>query len=454
MAEPGTLLPATARALQHRVAVAQREGRAPSLVAGVVRDGSLVWSGGAGAVPGPVVGTAYRIGSITKTFTAVLVLQLRDEGRLGLEDQVGAHLPEVGGTATLLQLLDHTAGLTSELPGAWWERVDGPGFEGVAAALAGEPSRLTAGSRLHYSNVGFALLGEVVARLRGGSWADALQEHLLAPLGMTRTTLDPGPPHAQGWAVHPHADVLLPEPHSATGAMGPAGQLWSTVTDLARWLRFLDGETGGLLDPATLVEMRQRASVDGGASWSSGFGLGLQLRRTGGRSLVGHGGSMPGFVAFVATEPDTGDGAVVLANATSGVAVGATAEDLLGLLAQHEPALPRPWVPVAVEPDLLALTGTWYWGTSPTVLSVEGERDLRLTAVGAGRSSRFRATGPDSWVGLDAYHAGETLRVVRDPAGRPHHLDLATFVHTRTPYPDDGSVPGGVDPQGWVAPPG
>jgi len=163
---------------------------------------------------------------------------------------------------------------------------------------------------------------------------------------------------------------------------------------------------------------------------------------------------MPGFLAFVATEPATGDGVVVLANATSGVAVGTTAEDLLGLLAEHEPAMPAPWVPVAVDAGLLALTGTWYWGTSPSVLSMEGRRDLRLTAVGAGRSSRFRATGPDTWVGLDAYHAGETLRLVRDPAGRPQHLDLATFVHTRTPYPADGSVPGGVDPDGWVAPTG
>jgi len=448
------LLPGTARALAHRVAVAQHDGRAPSVVAGVVRDGALVWSGHAGAAaPGSPTDTGYRIGSITKTFTAVLVMQLRDEGRLALEDQIGSHLPEVGGSATLLQLLSHSGGLTSELPGQWWERVAGSDFAGVVRALSGEPARLAAGSRLHYSNVGFALLGEVVARLRGCSWADALRDQLLRPLEMSRTTLAPSGSYVEGWATHPHADVLLREPLTDTGAMGPAGQLWSTVTDLGRWLRFLGGETAGLLSPGTLTEMSRPAAVDDGGAWSTGFGLGLQLRRTEGRSLVGHGGSMPGFVASLVTEPATGDGAVVLANATSGVAVGSTAEDLLRLLAEHEPAMPRPWQPVAVATGLLELTGTWYWGTSPSVLSVDGTQDLRLDAPGGGRSSAFHRVDVDTWVGLDNYYAGERLQVVRDAAGRPRHLDLATFVYTRQPYQADAAIPGGVDPTGWGAPP-
>ena len=351
MPEPGgvSLLPTTARALAHRVATAQHDGRAPSVVAGVVRDGALAWSGGAGGVGGGgPAGTAYRIGSITKTFTAVLVLQLRDEGRLALDDQIGSHLPEVGGTATVLQLLSHSAGLTSELPGSWWERVEGTDFAGVARAMTGEPARLAAGSRLHYSNVGFALLGEVVARLRGTSWTGALQTQLLGPLGLSRTTTGPQPPYADGWATHPHADVQLPEPLTDTGAMAPAGQLWSTVTDLSRWLRFLAGDTAGVLHPDTVTEMTRPASVDDAGTWTTAFGLGLQLHRGDGRSLVGHGGSMPGFVASVLVDPGSGDGAVVLANATSGVAVSRTALDLLRLLAEHEPPMPRPWRPVEV----------------------------------------------------------------------------------------------------------
>ena len=86
------------------------------------------------------------------------------------------------------------------------------------------------------------------------------------------------------------------------------------------------------------------------------------------------------------------------------------------------------------------------------MLSVVGSDRLRLDAVGGGRSSEFRPSGPDVWVGLDNYYAGERLQVVRDAAGRPRHLDVATFVYTRQPYEVGAAIPGGVDPMGWRAP--
>ena len=444
------LMPTTERALLHRLAVAQRDGRAPSLVAGLVRDGSLAWSAARGTDGG--VDAAYRIGSITKTFTAVLVLQLRDEGAVDLTDPLERHLPGIAAPATLLQLLSHSAGLTSELPGPWWERVEGADAAALLGALAGEAPRLAAGARLHYSNVGFALLGEVVARLRGVPWAQVLQERVLDPLELRRTGPAPVGPRATGWAVHPHADVLLAEPAASTGAMAPAGELWSTVGDLGRWASFLTGDTGDVLSPATLEEMRQPATVDDGDTWTTGFGLGLQLRRVGGRRLVGHGGSMPGFVAALWAEPATGDAAVALANATSGVAVGDLVEDLLRLAAEHEPALPRPWAPADVPAGLLSLTGTWYWGTSAFTLAVEGTAGLRLTATAGGRSSRFRRGADGAWVGTENYYAGERLAVVQAADGSVSHLDLATFVLTRRPYDPGAVIPGGLDDRGWHAP--
>src|SRR3712207_3669993 len=118
MVEP--VLPSTARTLLARTARVQRDGRAPSLVAGLVRDGGLAWSAGRGDVVGPHTDLQDRLGSISKTVTAVAVLRLRDEGRLGLDDPLEQHVPGTPlGDRTVGQLLSHLAGATSESPGGW-----------------------------------------------------------------------------------------------------------------------------------------------------------------------------------------------------------------------------------------------------------------------------------------------------------------------------------------------
>ncbi|GLW06881.1 serine hydrolase [Microtetraspora sp. NBRC 13810] len=446
----GRVLEATAGALLRRIAVEQAGCRVPSLAAAIVRDGELAWFGGRGTVDGraPTPDTQYRIGSITKTLVATVVMRLRDEGRLDLLDPLGKHLPGTAvGEVSIAQLLSHTGGLTAESPGAWWERSAGTGVETLLGSLGEDAARHRPGRRYHYSNVGFALLGELVARHRGVPWEEAVRREVLEPLGMTGTTPRPRPPHATGYAVHPWADVLLPEPEHDAGAMGPAGQLWSTPADMARWTAFVGGDTGGVLDPATLAEMREPAIVDDGDMWTSGYGLGLQLARSGGRRLAGHTGSMPGFLATVWADPDEGLGALFLANTTSGMSR-TLLGDLLAIVAEREPRLPVEWVPVSADPELLALTGPWYWGPAPYVLRLLPERGLSLTPLGgAGRSSRFVAQPDGTWLGLDGYYAGERLRVVRRDGAVS--LDLNTFVFTREPYDPAAPIPGGVDSAGW-----
>src|SRR3954468_6306968 len=342
MAEP--VLPSTARRLLARVARAQRDGRAPSLVAGVVRDGGLAWSAGRGAVPEPHTDVQYRLGSISKTVTAIVVMRLRDEGRLRLDDPLDEHLPGTPlGDRTLGQLLAHLAGASAESPGDWWERTPG----GTLADLQLEEDDVVLGAarRFHYSNLGFGLLGELVARARGASWDDVVHREVLAPLGMARTTPRPVPPAAAGMAVHPWADVVLPEPEHHAGVMAAAGQLWAPLTDLARFAAFLLGDTGDVLDPATLAEMAVPAGVDSSAPGWSAYGLGLQVLRIEGRTLVGHGGSMPGFLAGVFVEPAEKSGAVLLTNATTGLP-GAAAPALLDILRAEEPYVVAEWRPL------------------------------------------------------------------------------------------------------------
>ncbi len=436
-----TLLPATERQLLARAARAQRDSRAPGLVAGVVRDGSLVWSAARGDVQEPHTDVQHRLGSISKTVTAVVVMRLRDEGLLHLDDPVQTHVPGTPlADRTVGQVLSHMAGTAAESPGQWWERTPGGALEDLG--LTGSDVPLGAGRRFHYSNLGFGVLGEIVMRLRGRSFDEVVLDEVLLPLGMTRTTPRPAGRAARGWAVHPWADVLHPEPEHHHGAMAPAGQLWATLADLARLAAFLLGDTAGVLSPATLEEMTVPAGVDSSADGWSSYGLGLQVLRVDGRTLVGHGGSMPGFLAGVFVDRLAGDGAICLRNATSG-SDGGLLPDLLGLLADHEPALGDNWRPSPATVDI-ALLGPWYWGPSPYVLRLRPDGMLHLDGLGRpGRASRFTADPDGTWRGLDGYFAGERMTVT------PDLLVVATFVFTRRPYDPSQPTPGGVDDDGW-----
>ena len=450
----GGLLPATRRALTHRVAAGQAEGRTPSLAGAVVRDGGQAWFGARSMLEGhePDGDTQYRIGSLTKTFIAVLVMRLRDEGRLDLADPLGKHLDAgEAATATIAQLLSHTAGLASETPGPWWERSPGELRPGLADILGASPH--PAGRLFHYSNPGYGLLGALVSQLRGHGWAEALRREILDPLGMARTTASPAPPHARGFAVHPWADVMQPEPADSTGLMAPAGELWSTAGDLCRFAAFLLDGDDRVLAAETLAEMRTPASPPGDDAWAGGYGFGLQLFRHDGRVLYGHSGSMPGFLAALCVSPADGLGGIALANATSGPDITGIAIGLMTIVADHEPRLPARWKPLPeVDQALLALTGLWYWGPRPYALRLLADRGLELApAAGRGRASRFRAEPDGTWTGLDGYYTGETLRLVGGADGTVDHLDLGSFVFTREPYEPDAPLAARPDPEGWRA---
>ncbi|WP_326671105.1 serine hydrolase domain-containing protein [Streptomyces sp. NBC_01257] len=451
-AEP--LLPGTRRALLHRIATAQAQGRSPSVVAAVQRQGRMVWDGSRSCVDGhaPDTDTQFRIGSLTKTFTAVLVLRLRDEGLLDLADPLEKHLPGTGvGDVTIHQLLGHSAGLAAESPAPWWERTPGS-LRPELADVLGEQTRMhLPGRRHHYSNPGYTLLGALIEAVRGASWAEVLRTEILEPLSMLRTTPQEQAPHAGGWAVHPWADVMLPEPAEDLGLMAPAGQLWSTTADLLRFAAFLAEGDDRVLAAASVAEMREPSAPPESGDWDGHYGLGLQVIRRNGRTLVGHTGSLPGFLAalWISVEDDVA--AVMFANITSGLLVGEVAAELVDIVAEAEPRIPEPWRPLPeVDQDLLALTGPWYWGTRANVLRLTPDRGLELQPLnGRGRGARFTARPDGSWIGLDGYYAGEMLRLVRNEDGSVSHLDLGSFVFTREPYDPAAAVPGGVDPDGW-----
>lgn len=446
----------TTAALGLRLRREQADCRLPSTAAALVRSGSIVWADAVGTLDGTARSepatpdTQYRIGSITKTFVATQVLQLVGEGRVQLADRIGDHLPELSWPVTIAQLLTHTSGLEAENRGPWWERTPGATWDELVAST---PRLLSPpGTRFHYSNTGFAVLGELVARHRGAPWSETVTSDLLEPLGMTRTTLRPdaGGPAAPGLGVHPFADVALPEPEHDAVAFAPAGQLWSTAADLARWASFAARGDASVLDPELHALMHGPVAVSDTPTlpWAAAHALGWQVWNVQGRRYVGHGGSMPGFLATLRVDVASGDGVVFLCNATHGA--GTAPMDLLELLRDREPTAPEAWVRRPQQRDELDLVGDWFFGTNRATLTLHGDR-LRLGTPGVGRGADFERApdDPTRWVGTAGYYAGETLVVRRDGEGRPVRLEVASFVFSRTPYDPLAQIPGDVDERGW-----
>lgn len=295
----GLVTESTARRLYAALAEEQASRHLPSVSAVLTRDVALAWREARGEATGePGLNPAdlqYRIGSITKTMTAVLVLQLRDEGVLSLNDPVAAYLPEVDGLdVTVRALLAHSSGLPAEPAGSWWERAPGRSFEELLRGL--EEAPFGPGQTYHYSNLGYGLLGELVARLRGSTWWEVLSSRLLEPLHMLRTSYDAFEPHAQGYSVHPWSGELCLEPATDTRAMAPAGQVWSTVLDLATFADFLMMGDERVLRMSSIEEMTTPQTGSVAEGLDSGYGLGLRLVPGGSGLRVGHTGSMPWLV--------------------------------------------------------------------------------------------------------------------------------------------------------------
>lgn len=446
------MLDVTVAQLLARTARTQVDGRLLSLAVGVVQDGELAWTSGRGAVDGaePTPATQYRIGSITKTFVAVQVMQLRDAGQLSLGTTIDELAPGTPvGDRTVGQLLAHVSGLRAETTGDWWERTPGRQWSELVEPLGPEAVPFQAGRRFHYSNVGFAVLGEIVSRIRGLPWATALRRDVLDPLGMQRTSTTADPPAAQGLAVHPWAPVVLTEPAHDYAAMAPAGQLWSTVADLSVLARFLLGDTGDVLSADSVSEMSEPGAVDD-LDRGSAYGLGLQILTGEGKKHVGHGGSVPGFLAGVFVDVAERSGAITLANSTRGLD-GRLPLDLLKVLRDLEPRVIETWspgpLPAGVELDLL---GPWYWGPTSFALHAGTDGQLHLhNLADAEHAVHFRAVADGRWVGLNDYFAGEVLTVGRDAMGRATRLDIGSFSFSRTPYDPAAKPPGGVDEAGW-----
>jgi CubicO group peptidase (beta-lactamase class C family) len=329
---------------------AARNGQ-PGLAYGIVAGGALVHAGGLGerwlGGPVPDAGTVFRIASMTKSFTASTVLMLRDEGALRLDDPAEEYVAELrevrlpsadSPRITVRQLLTMTAGFLTDDP--WGDRQQGLPAAEFSRLLRGEVPGggvrvgWAPGTRFEYSNLGYAILGKVIEAVTGGDYADAVRARVLRPLGLTRTGYDVAEFGEQelargyqrgsgGWTE------LVPDGH---GAFAPMGGIFSTVTDLARWVSGFadafpprDGEGAAHpLSRATRREMQLShiaiitpagGTYPDASTPSYGYGLFVDEDPAFG-TIVQHSGGYPGFGSNMRWHPATGIGVVVLGNGT------------------------------------------------------------------------------------------------------------------------------------------
>lgn len=434
----------TQRSLRRVLLERQSKHRVPGMYGGVVRDGALIWGDGVGSAdlesPGtpPDEDSQFLVASISKTFTAVLVMALRDEGRLSLDDPVQQHIPDSAHPGiTVRQMLAHSTGMQREPLGDVWDTLTFPDRTELVAGWNEAERVLPPHHRWHYSNLAYSLLGEIVARLDGREWADSLQARILRPLGMRRTTLGLSGAAVTGYYVPPHTDVPVREPVLDIGAMAPAGGLASTAGDLATWAGFLAAPDAEVLSPDTVEEMCQPQIVADLERWELAWGLGLMLVRAGARVYTGHPGGMPGHITTVLVDRKSKTGGIALMNTTSAPDPVALAVELAAYVDEHEPAEPEPWVPGTTVPEELAgVLGQWFSEGRGFTFSVRrGRLEARLDGAPEHLPpSVFNRIGDDLYRTKSGRETGELLRITRDSDGAVARLNWATYLFTRQPY--------------------
>ena len=308
----------------------------PAVSVGIVHGRDLIWARGYGYIDAArktpaTPRTLYRMASNTKMFTATAVLQLRDAGKLRLDDPVVKYVPWFKPKSsftgdppiTVRQLLTHTAGLPREAGSAYWNDDEFPIHEQIVERIARQAVVFAPDTKWKYSNLGFTIAGEVVEAVSGEPYAEYLDRHILRPLGMKMSTVAPKasmPELATGYGRRMPDGKREILPFTDCRDLAPAAALASNVEDFARFVSF---EMGALvpettvLKPSTLREMHRVQWVQ--PDWKSGWGLGFAIRHDGDTDWVGHGGSLAGYRTQTWFDPVHKIGILVMTNANDGV---------------------------------------------------------------------------------------------------------------------------------------
>lgn len=411
----------------------------PGLSAAVVLGQETVWSRGFGfsdharRVPARA-DTLYSICSISKLFTSVAVMQQWEAGRLHLDDDVAIHIADfglqrtdpAGGPITIEALLTHSAGLPREGAQAYWTAPDFlfPTREQLLRDLKSQASYMNAGERYQYSNLGMALLGEVVERRAGQPYAAYVQQHILGPLALKDTRpfmpSDQGERLAQGFGARKRDGSRDPVPAFDTRGLAAAAGFTSTVLDLSRFaawqFRLRKASQPEVLKPSTLRAMQRQHFVDADGT---SVGLGFFVSKDGGKTVAGHSGWCPGQRSTLSLQLDDEIAVALAVNASDTESLSRYSRPIRQLI-QKGIKLPVAKDPAALEAyageyeaqPWTSATLVLPWGEDLAAMDLP-ERDPAnaLTVLRASGKDRFRAVRADGSL-------AEEWQFVRDSQGR------------------------------------
>ena len=412
----------------------------PGAAVGVVADQELIWSKGFGladtAKKVPMTPqTKFRMASHSKLFTATAIMQLREQGKLRLDDPVSQHLPWFrvkpadpdDPPITIEELLTHSSGLQREA-GSHWTTFNFPTSEQLRALMSDRQAAFSPEVRWKYSNLAYSVAGLVIEQVSGQRWADYVQQHIYQPLGMMSSSVDR---NVDGLAVG--YGRLMPDftravnPFIDARGMAAATGITSTVEDMAKFAsaQFRKGRMGGpnILSTGSLRQMHRIRMLEN--NWTQGNAIGFAVRRDRDKVFVSHGGSNPGYQTNTLLQLDGKVGVIVLTNADD-ANPGGIATQLMNTVgeavakAQTPPAPQTTW-----DPSWSRFAGL-YRGRGGESYVVEMNRRLviinpnganldnptRLEPIGNG-VFRFTANAGGGVVGETVRFVEENGRVVR-----------------------------------------
>ena len=423
-ASPAAAVPAGFKAQADLLLADAYAAGGPGAAVIVTENGKTVYAAGRGLADVersiPITpATHFRLGSITKQFTAAAIVRLAEQGKLSLDDPLSKFLPAYpapGASATVRQLLNHTGGMMSytNLPGWMVEAKTGKAYstEQLIAEFKDAPAPFKPGEKWDYNNSGYVLLGAILEKVTGKSWDQAVGDLVTAPLKLAtiRTGIDADgtPGMAVGYTDKDGKAAIAQKIHMSVPH--GAGALVGTVSDLATWGNALHG--GKVVAPASYTAMTGTTTTADGNT--APYGFGLQRGDVRGRKQIGHGGGIFGFSTDSIYLPEEKIFVAVFANSDSPQSSPSTVARRLAALAVGE-AYPV-FANVAVDPKAIeALTGTYAFADTERAFF---HRDGKLFAQRKDRPALevFAAGNNKFFYGLDNL---TWFEMTRDAAGKP-----------------------------------